>query len=99
MPTCENCHNTWSWKQTMKKMFTLDPGMNCPYCGERQYQTRKSKNKAGFLNAFVFLPIFLNIFFDIPAAILISLFLVLTSLVISLHPVVMHLSNKEEYSF
>ncbi|TRM10781.1 hypothetical protein FH966_03085 [Lentibacillus cibarius] len=99
MPTCQNCHNKWSWKQTMKKMFTLDTGMNCPYCGERQYQTRKSRKNAGLLNFFILLPLLLNIFFDIPAAILLSSFPVLFFLVMSLNPVLMHLSSKEEYSF
>jgi len=97
MPTCANCHSKWSWKQTVKKMFTLDTGMNCPYCGERQYQTGKSKKKAGILNFFVLLPLLLNIFFDIPAAILLSSFPVLFFLIMSLNPFLMNLSSKEKY--
>lgn len=99
MPICKNCRNNWSWKQTVKKMFTLDTGMKCPYCGENQYQTQKSKKRTSILNSIVLLPLLLNIFFDIPIVMLLSLFPVLFIIVISLSPFIMHLSNKEEFSF
>ncbi|MFC4024676.1 TIGR04104 family putative zinc finger protein [Oceanobacillus longus] len=70
MPTCENCHNKWNWRQTIKKSFTLDPGMTCPYCGKTQYQTQKSRTKSALLNAIILLPLLINIFFDIPGIIL-----------------------------
>jgi CXXC-20-CXXC protein len=96
MPICKNCQNKWNWKQTMRKMFTLDTAMICPYCGEKQYQTRKSKRKSAFLNALVTLPLLLNILFEIPGVILLSLFPVLFFLIMSLNPFLIHLSNKEE---
>src|SRR5699024_12843661 len=95
MPTCANCHSKWSWKQTMKKMFTLDTGMNCPYSGERQYQTGKSKKKAGILNFLDLLPLLLNMFFDIPAAILLSSFTVLLFLIMSFDLFLINLISKE----
>lgn len=96
MPTCENCHNKWSWKQTIRKMFTLDTTLICPYCGERQYQTRKSKKKASILNLLVLSPLLLDIFFDVSVAILLSLFPILFIIIVSFNPSLMHLSNKEE---
>lgn len=60
MPTCENCNNKWSWKQTIKKTASLDPALICPYCGEKQYQTQKSKTKGGFLIVIVLLPLFIQ---------------------------------------
>jgi CXXC-20-CXXC protein len=41
MPTCQNCDQKWGWKQTLKKSFTLDTGMICPYCEKKQYTTKK----------------------------------------------------------
>ncbi|MBR7794498.1 hypothetical protein GT022_00385 [Agaribacter marinus] len=96
MPICQKCNNKWSWKQTLKKMFTLDTGMTCPYCREKQYLTQKSKKKAGLLNFFVPLPLLFNIFFDIPGIILLRLFPVLFFLIMSLHPFLIRLSNIEE---
>lgn len=99
MPICKNCHNKWSWGQTFKRMFTLDTGMNCPYCEEKQYQTRKSKKKTGVLNFLVPLPLLLNLLFDFPPGILLSSFPILFFLIMSLHPFLIHLSNREEFSF
>lgn len=48
MPICQNCHKQWSWKQTVKKMFTLDTGMICPNCGKKQLLTTQSKKEPAF---------------------------------------------------
>ncbi len=97
MPTCDNCHNKWNWKQTIKKTTTLNPMIICPYCGEKQYQTQKSKTKIGFLTAIVLLPLLLQVFFDIPGAFLLSLFPFLVGIVIILYPFLVELSSREEY--
>src|SRR5699024_1595611 len=97
MPTCENCNNKWSWKQTIKKTFTLDPAMTCPYCGEKQYETQKSRMKNSALNFVIPLPLLLNIFIDIPGFFLLSLLPVLFIVVMSLYPFFVKISSKEEY--
>lgn len=97
MPNCDNCHNKWNWKQTIKITTTLNPVMTCPYCGEKQYQTQKSKTKIGFLTTIVLLPLLLQPFFDIPGAFLLSLFPILAVIVILLYPFLIELSSREEY--
>ena len=97
MPTCDNCHNKWNWKQTIKRTTTLDPAMICPYCEKKQYQTQKSRTKIGFLTAVVLFPLLLQIFFDISGAVLLSLFPILAIIVILLYPFLIELSSKEEY--
>lgn len=97
MPTCENCHSKWGWKQTVKKTFTLNPGMTCPYCGEKQYQTQKSKKVNAYLTPIVLIPLLLNIFFDIPRPILFGLFLILFVTTLLIFPFLIKLSSKEEY--
>ncbi|SFB36507.1 cxxc_20_cxxc protein [Lentibacillus halodurans] len=97
MPTCQNCNNKWSWKQTIKKTTTLNPAINCPYCGEKQYQTQKSKTKISFLTVMILLPLLINIFFDIPGAILLSLFPVLFIIAMLLYPFLVEISSREEY--
>ncbi|WP_019415521.1 TIGR04104 family putative zinc finger protein [Paenisporosarcina sp. TG20] len=98
MTTCVNCNNKWSWKQTIKKTTTLNPSMTCPFCEEEQYQTQKSKMKIGFLTPIVLLPLLIQIFFDIPDAILLSLFPVLVVIVLLSYPFLVELSNREEYT-
>src|SRR5699024_5244459 len=77
MPICENCHNEWTWKETFKRSFTLDSKMRCPYCDKDQYITQKSKLKTFFFNMIVLLPLVLNLIFNIPGVILLSLFIIL----------------------
>lgn len=97
MPTCENCSNKWNWKQTIKKTTTLNPAMTCPYCGGKQYQTQKSKGKIGMLTPIVLLPLLIQIFFDVPGVILLSLLPILFVLVVFLYPFLVKLSSKERY--
>lgn len=97
MPTCENCGYTWTWKESLRKSFTLAPEMECPNCGENQYQTQKSKMKSGLLNIFITLPLLINIFLDISGVLLLSLIPALGLLVMSLYPFLMEISSKEEY--
>ncbi|WP_438824591.1 TIGR04104 family putative zinc finger protein [Bacillus sp. JJ1521] len=64
MPTCQNCNETWSWKQTIKKSLTFKRALICPYCGERQYispRTRKRTTAIVFIAPLLSL---LNSYFD-----------------------------------
>ncbi|MFD1039420.1 TIGR04104 family putative zinc finger protein [Virgibacillus byunsanensis] len=97
MPTCDNCNNKWSWKQTIKKITTLDPAMTCPYCDEKQYQTQKSKMKSSFFYPIVLSPLLIQVFFDIPGTILLSLIPILSILVLLFYPFLVETSSKEEY--
>ncbi|GAB3056518.1 TIGR04104 family putative zinc finger protein [Virgibacillus ainsalahensis] len=75
----------------------MDPAMSCPYCEEKQYQTQKSKTKAPFLSQIVLLPLLIQIFFDVPGIVLLSLIPVLAVIVFLLYPFLIELSCKEEY--
>ncbi|MUV37781.1 hypothetical protein JNUCC1_01587 [Lentibacillus sp. JNUCC-1] len=97
MPTCEVCERKWTWKQTVKKTSTLDHEMSCPYCGEKQYQTQRSKLKVSFLTAIVLSPLLIQLFFDVPGVILLSLFPVLAAIAFLLHPFLVDLSSDERY--
>ncbi len=99
MPTCENCHNKWTWKETVKKTFTLFGKMTCPYCGETQYITQKSKMKNSFPTMLVLSPLLLNIFFDIPGVILLSLFPVLFIIVLLIYPFLVEISNTDPFGY
>ena len=46
MPECQNCHETWSWKQTFKVSFMLGSDMECPYCHKKQYSTAKFRKRS-----------------------------------------------------
>src|SRR5690625_7045151 len=64
MSTCQNCNNKWSWKQTFKKSSISFGGMTCPYCGKKQYQTKRSGKRITIIYFTIFFLIMLhNIFF------------------------------------
>ncbi|MDR4889763.1 hypothetical protein RGU12_19910 [Fredinandcohnia sp. QZ13] len=54
MPTCQKCKNKWSWKQTFKKSFTFTNAMTCPYCGEKQYITARTRKISASFSLAVF---------------------------------------------
>ncbi|QOV12272.1 TIGR04104 family putative zinc finger protein [Viridibacillus arvi] len=64
LPVCEYCHEEWSWRVSIKKMFTLNRAMSCPSCGKKQYQTRKSRIRMSQLVLLSNLVLFINVFFD-----------------------------------
>ncbi|WP_309228300.1 TIGR04104 family putative zinc finger protein [Virgibacillus saliphilus] len=86
MPTCENCGHIRTWKQMLKTSFTLDPAMICPDCGEKQYETPKSRIRNSLLTFIVLSPLLISIFFDITPILLLSLFPVLFCVVTLLYP-------------
>ncbi|GAB4074859.1 hypothetical protein GCM10028778_23620 [Barrientosiimonas marina] len=70
--------------QTFKKSFTLDTGMVCPYCGEKQYVTQRSRKKNA-LYAFI-----------APVLLLLILFILIY---LGVYPNLVELSNEEELPF
>lgn len=99
MPTCQNCKTKWSWKETFKKMFTTDPAMKCPYCGEKQYTSSKTRKWSLLFSLLPLLPLLLNIFLDIPLFMMMGLIVGIGLLCICLYPFVLKLSNQEELPF
>ena len=82
------------WFVTMKNMFRL----KCPYCGEKQYQSARSKKIASFVNIGFLLIIFsINIFLSLTIGTAIILFLVVLSFLFGTMPFYMELANEEEF--
>ncbi len=94
MPICQNCKHYWSWKQTIKKTFTLDTGMNCPSCGKKQFLTSKSKKRSNvlvFLAPFIML---LDILFNIPSLITLGLLAFSFFFAVAISPFFIKLTNE-----
>ncbi|WP_188456024.1 TIGR04104 family putative zinc finger protein [Virgibacillus oceani] len=96
MPTCQNCNQRWRWKQTVKKSFTLDTGMKCPHCGEKQYPTSKSRKRSGLCTFILPLTLLLPIVFDISALAGLGILLGCGILLIGIYPLMIELSDQDE---
>ncbi len=98
MPACENCDNTWTWKQTLRKTFTLYPDVTCPYCGEVQYQTDRFKMQGFTSSLIILIPFLLNLFLDIPGVLLLSLFPILAIIYFLVYPFLVVLRSEHPLS-
>ncbi|MGP4041663.1 TIGR04104 family putative zinc finger protein [Gracilibacillus sp. D59] len=96
MPTC---HNDWSYLQTLKKSFTLDPAMPCPYCGTNQFLTKTTRRKTGILNFLPALVILLPSLFDVSIMISVLFLLITLTAMVAIYPTLVELSNQEEPIF
>ncbi|MBK3496481.1 hypothetical protein JFL43_16775 [Viridibacillus sp. YIM B01967] len=65
LPVCESCHEEWSWRVSIKKMFTLNRAMICPNCGKKQYETKKSKKRFELIVLYPNSVLLINAFFDL----------------------------------
>ncbi|GAB0169210.1 TIGR04104 family putative zinc finger protein [Lysinibacillus sp. CTST325] len=48
LPMCIECGETWSEKHA-RKMYRKNGQLECPYCGKKQYRTKKSMQMGGIL--------------------------------------------------
>ncbi|MEY8749784.1 TIGR04104 family putative zinc finger protein [Alkalicoccobacillus gibsonii] len=99
MPTCKHCGTQWTWWQTLKRSFTISPGLPCPNCEKEQFVTKRSKKKTAVLS-FIF-PMMIPVM-TLTQASLTTIFIFYPSLfiiVFSIYPFLMELSNKEEFMF
>lgn len=96
MPICQNCHKQWSWKQTVKKMFTLDTGMICPYCGKKQLLTTQSKKRAGLTNFLTPLAMLFGVLFNLSVITIFILIIASGVIVIAAYPFLVELTEEEE---
>jgi CXXC-20-CXXC protein len=96
MPVCQNCNQTWSWKQTSASSFTLDTGMVCPYCGEKQYETTSTKriNTVTLLITITIIGL-MNLFFG-PSLLFLIVLAAAYPVLIALYPFWVQLSNTEQ---
>ncbi|WP_261132109.1 TIGR04104 family putative zinc finger protein [Bacillus sp. Marseille-Q3570] len=102
MPTCQNCHHEWTWRQTFKKQCRFNNKMTCPYCGEEQYISAKTRrNMVGYLVLvpFILLCVMAAIDFliiDVPAMALYLSNVSVFAAMIFISPFFLEVTNTEE---
>lgn len=99
MPTCNQCGTQWTWWQTIKRSFSISPGLPCPKCEKEQFVTKRSKKKSGLL--IFIMPITLPIvtLLQVPVTLILLIYPSLFVLLISSYPFLMELTNEEEFMF
>lgn len=96
MPICQNCHQQWGWKQTVRKMFILDTGMICPHCGKKQFLTTESKKRAGLLNFLTPLVMLFGVLFDLPLSIILIMIFTSGLAIFAAYPFLVEFTDEEQ---
>jgi len=96
MPICQNCHEQWNWKQTVKKMFTLATGIKCPYCEKTQFLTTRSRKRSSITAFFAPLIMLLGILIDLSPVITLMLLAASFFAAIAVYPFLIELTDEEE---
>ncbi|MFK3938086.1 TIGR04104 family putative zinc finger protein [Alkalihalobacillus sp. NPDC078783] len=99
MPTCNHCGTQWTWWQTIKRSFTISPGLPCPNCENEQFVTKRSKKKSGLLGFVTPLSIPVAVMLQLSFIGILLFYVSLFVLLISTYPFLIELSNEEEFMF
>ncbi|SER76427.1 cxxc_20_cxxc protein [Gracilibacillus ureilyticus] len=96
MPICQQCNHQWTWRETVKRFFSLTSEAICPNCHNRQYVTSRSRKKLGLLNFFPPVAIFVPLI--IGAKIYVSLSVLVSELIlmVSFLPYLIELENVKQ---
>ncbi|WP_156288560.1 TIGR04104 family putative zinc finger protein [Oceanobacillus salinisoli] len=92
MPNCQTCGRKWTWMQTVKSLRNI-----CPHCGTKQYPSQASRKKNLISTLILLILIFAaNGLFDFSIGWSTVIVIFVTLAMISIHPLFLELSNKEE---
>jgi len=96
VPTCQNCEKKWSWFDSIKKLLTFRKSMKCNHCGKIQYQSTSSRNTTSLLILLPIITILFTAMFDLSLISVLLIELVLILVALSVMPIFLKLTNKEE---
>lgn len=96
MPICQKCRHKWSFKQSIRTMFTLRMKMKCPICGETQYLSAKSRKRLSFISLPIMAVWVLLASFQVPLSVQIVYVVIAVLGIFLLMPIFYELSNEEE---
>lgn len=97
MTYCTECQTEWTFKDKAEMYKTLDTSRKCPYCGEIQYVSLKSKRQGSILTFLFIFAMFIPAFFNTHIITHIILALAVLVFVLYLQVALIKLSGKEEF--
>lgn len=97
MAQCTECQTEWTFKDKAGMYKRLHATRDCPYCGEEQFVSLKSKKQSSMLNFLIIFAMFIPLFFNTSIIPHIIFALVVIAVVMYLQVVLIKLSSKEEF--
>ncbi|MCM3086495.1 hypothetical protein M3557_01055 [Bhargavaea ginsengi] len=96
MPVCATCHHRWTFRETLRAMYTLKPTMTCPNCRTEQHLTSASRKRGAFMPFLILLPMLANVFFDLNWLILFGGMATIAIAFNLIYPRLIELTDEEE---
>ncbi|WP_160842084.1 TIGR04104 family putative zinc finger protein [Halobacillus halophilus] len=96
MPVCRNCGNEWFWKDTQRLSIRRDRGAVCQFCGEKQFQSRKSMRKVSLFHLLPSLVLPFALVMDVSIVSGLALLFTAEAVFLSAFPWMVELTNQEE---
>jgi|SRR5690625_462753 len=97
MTRCTECQTEWTFKEKAKMYKTLSSSKECPYCGEKQFVSLKSKRQGSMLNFLIIVALIVPVFFNMPLLPHIILAAVVLITVLYLQVYLIKLAAREEF--
>lgn len=97
MSSCTECQTEWTFKEKAKMYKSLSASKECPYCGEKQFVSLKSKRQGSMLNFLLIFALIVPVFFNIPLVPHIILATVVLIIVLYLQIYLIKLAGREEF--
>ncbi|NYF26336.1 TIGR04104 family putative zinc finger protein [Sporosarcina sp. JAI121] len=96
MPNCESCGRKWNWKNTFIKFLRFGSGIECLYCGEKQFVAPESRKRVGLISISPSLTLIPAVLLKLNLPIIISILCVTAILAMVLALYMIELSNEDE---
>ena len=96
MPVCANCRHHWSFRETLRAVYTLKPTMTCPNCRKEQHLTAASRKRGALMPFLVVIPMLINVFFDLNWLAVIGEMLMIAVIFNLVYPRLIDLTEEEE---
>ncbi|WP_281657816.1 TIGR04104 family putative zinc finger protein [Halobacillus sp. Cin3] len=96
MPVCRKCGHEWPWKDTQRLSIRTHRGAVCQFCGEKQFQSRKSMRKVSLFHLLPLLVLPFVIVMDVSIVSGLALLFTAEAVFLTAFPWMVELTNKEE---
>ncbi|MGM0898897.1 MAG: TIGR04104 family putative zinc finger protein [Bacillota bacterium] len=94
MPKCQNCGVTWTWGQTVCRLFTLGDSLKCPACRKEQFLTTEARKRTSlFVFAAPFI-MFISVAFGIDPFVSLALFALSFLFILGIYPFFIELTDE-----
>ena len=96
MAICQQCQTKWTWKETFRAVVNVRKYDCCPYCGSKQYPTRRTRNNLAVFPSVVAILWIPMLAFDVSLSVILPVELAMAVVTIGVLPFFYHVTDCDE---